>query len=73
MAQGIGVAFQRGAIGRCRHLPDALVNGLRGIAADLHMALLVVGQGAQVSVKTRLLLGACGTSSGSCTSVCNRW
>ena len=64
VAQGIGVALQRGAIGRCRHLPDALVDGLRGIAADLHMALLVVGQSPQVPVKSRLLLGARGLQFG---------
>ena len=46
VALGIGVALQRDTIKRCRHLADALVDGLRGIAADLHMALLVVGQGA---------------------------
>ena len=36
----------------------------RGIAADLYMALLVVGQGPKVPVKSRLLLGACGLQFG---------
>ena len=42
VAQGIGFALQRGAVGRCGHLADGLVNGLRCVAPDLHMALLVL-------------------------------
>lgn len=57
VAQRVGLALQRGAVRRGRQCGNALVNGLRCVASELHMALFVVRQGAQVPVENRLLGG----------------
>src|SRR3989338_1554880 len=46
--QRVGLALQRGAVRRGRQCGNALVNGLRCVASELHMALFMVRQGAQV-------------------------
>ncbi len=55
VAQCIGLPLQRGAVRGLGQGGDALVDGLRGPAAELHMALLVLVQGPGIACKPGLL------------------
>ena len=55
LAQDVGVALQRGAVAGGGHVGYGTVNGLRGVAAHLYMALFVLRQSRQIPAETGLL------------------
>ena len=55
LAQGVGVALQRRAVAGGGQVGNATVNGLRGVAAHLYMALFVMRQRRQIPAETGLL------------------
>ena len=64
VAQCIGLPLQRGAVGRLGQCGNALVDGLRGLAAELHVALLVLAQRPGIACEPGVLRLACGAQRG---------
>lgn len=59
VAKCIGLPLQRGAIGGFGQCGNALVDGLRSLAAKLHVALLVLVQSPRIACEPGVLRVAC--------------